>query len=148
MYNKSTCVKLTALLITVFLMIPIAGCVERHLTINTSPPGALVTLNDEQIGNSPVTVGFNWYGDYRVSISKQGYETLNTHRELARPLHDKFPFDFFAQVLWPKTIEDEHQWDFTLTPYKAADRDELIDKANKMQLQATPELDNSAQKAE
>jgi len=41
----------------------LTGCVERKLTINTEPAGAMVTLNDEQIGESPVTVTFNWYGD-------------------------------------------------------------------------------------
>ena len=59
----------------------ITGCVERKLTINTEPQGALVILNYEEIGTSPVTVSFSWYGDYRVRISKQGYETLNTHRD-------------------------------------------------------------------
>ncbi|HQI29243.1 MAG TPA: PEGA domain-containing protein, partial [Sedimentisphaerales bacterium] len=42
----------------------LTGCVERRLTIYTEPPGAIVTLNDQEIGVSPVTVPFNWYGDY------------------------------------------------------------------------------------
>ena len=37
-----------------------AGCVDRKLTINTSPSGALVYLNDEEIGVSPVTTSFNF----------------------------------------------------------------------------------------
>ncbi|MHC4510118.1 MAG: PEGA domain-containing protein, partial [Planctomycetota bacterium] len=80
----------TGLTVSVFL----CGCVERKLTINTEPQGALVTLNDEEIGESPVTVGFNWYGDYCVRLSKEGYETLNTHRELEGPWYDDLPFDF------------------------------------------------------
>jgi len=107
----------------------LGGCVERKLTVNTNPSGALVWLNDEEIGTSPVTVEFSWYGDYKVRISKDGYETLNTHRKLKSPLHDKFPFDFIAEVLWPGQIIDEYEWEFSLTTYQPPPREELIKKA-------------------
>jgi hypothetical protein len=108
-----------------------AGCVERTLTINSDPADALVAVNDEQIGRSPVTVSFNWYGDYSVRISKEGYETLQTHRKLRRPWHDRFPFDLFAQI-WPRRLTDRHVWNFELAEKKTPDRQELIDKALQM----------------
>ncbi|UCD50755.1 MAG: PEGA domain-containing protein [Phycisphaerales bacterium] len=106
-----------------------SGCVERELTINTEPQDALVTLNDEQIGQSPVTVAFNWYGDYRVRASKEGYQTLETNRELKAPWYDWFPLDFFAQVLYPGRIVDSTEWTFELAPRQAPTREELIDQA-------------------
>lgn len=109
----------------------LAGCVERKLTINTEPRGAKVILNDEEIGTSPVTVGFNWYGDYAVRISKEGYETLNTHRKLKAAWYDHFPFDFFAQILNPSRIVDSYKWTFELSPKKEMSREELIQKANR-----------------
>ena len=115
----------------------LGGCVERKLTINTNPSGALVWLNDEEIGTSPVTVEFNWYGDYKVRISKDGYETLNTHRKLKSPLHDKFPFDFIAEVLWPGQIVDEYEWEFSLATYQPPPREELIKKAELLKQRAT-----------
>ena len=111
------------------------GCVERYLTINTEPQGALVTLNDEEIGTSPVTVSFNWYGDYNVRISKEGYETLKTHRKLKRPWYDKFPFDFFAQILSPRRIVDSYEWTFTLALKQYPTREELIQNAEKLKRQ-------------
>lgn len=111
------------------------GCVERQLTINTQPQGALVTLNDEEIGNSPVTVSFNWYGDYAVRLSKEGFETLNTHRKLKGPRHDKFPFDFFAQILSSKRIVDSYQWTFELAEKKPVNTKQLIEKAIEMKSQ-------------
>jgi hypothetical protein len=108
------------------------GCVERKLTINTRPQGALVALNDEEIGVSPVTVSFNWYGDYNVRISKDGFETLNTHRELKGPWYDKFPYDFFAQLLNPKRIEDNYQWTFELEEKRQISREKLIESAEKL----------------
>jgi len=113
----------------------LTGCVERKLTINTEPQGAIVTLNDEEIGTSPVTVGFQWYGDYNVSISKPGYETLKTNRELKAPLHDKFPVDFIAQCLNPKRIVDTYDWTFTLEDKKPIDKDELIKEAQNLKEQ-------------
>ena len=109
----------------------IGGCVERELTINTEPQGALVILNDEEIGESPTTVNFEWYGDYNIRISKEGYETLSTHRELKAPLHDQFPFDFFAQIVNPGRIVDSYEWTFELSPKRQISREELIQSARK-----------------
>jgi hypothetical protein len=111
-----------------------AGCVERRLTINTEPQGALVILNDEEIGESPVTVPFNWYGDYWVRISKQGYETLDTHRELKGPWYDHFPFDFFAMLNPTRTV-DSYEWTFQLSPKKETSREELIQNARRLKEQ-------------
>ena len=128
---------LTRLVPLVVVILPLGGCVERELTINTDPQGALVTLNDEEIGESPTAVSFQWYGHYTIRISKAGYETLNTHRELKGPWYDGFPFDFFAQIVNPKRIVDSYEWTFELEPKRQISRDELIQKAQeaKKQLQ-------------
>lgn len=112
------------------------GCVERQLTIQTVPAGGVVILNDEEIGETPVTVAFEWYGDYNVRVSKAGYETLKTHRELKRPWHDRFPLDFFANVLWPGTIRDTYEWTFDLKPYQEPSREQLIEQARQLKQQA------------
>ena len=113
----------------------LGGCVERRLTINTEPQGALVVLNDEEIGTSPVTVNFQWYGDYNIRISKEGYETLKTHRRLKGTWYDYFPFDFFAGVLNPKRIVDSYEWTFNLAGQKQPVRENLIENAEKLQNQ-------------
>jgi len=139
--RKSFPVKLILICVGLSVALMQAGCVERKLTINTEPAGALVWLNDEEIGAGPVTVEFNWYGDYKVRISKEGYETLDTHRELKPPLHDGFPLDFFAEVVWPGRIVDEYEWTFRLAPYQPPQRAELIDAAQKMQKVAAAEFE-------
>ena len=112
-----------------------AGCVERRLRVITSPEGAEVCLNDEQIGTSPVTVNFQWYGDYHVRITKPGYETLATHRALKAPWYDVFPFDLAAQVLWPGRIVDSYEWTFDLHPLQPMPREELIARSRALQEQ-------------
>ena len=113
----------------------LAGCVERELTINTEPQGALVTLNDEQIGVSPVTVPFNWYGNYGVRISKDGYETIDTARKLKAPLHDHAPLDFFAQILYPGRIVDSYEWTFELEPRQYPTREQVLENAETLRSQ-------------
>jgi hypothetical protein len=123
------------LVVAALAALPVAGCVERKLTINTEPQGALVTLNDEQIGVSPVTVPFKWYGNYGVRITKDGYETLDTARELKPPLHDFPPFDFFAQVLYPGRIADSYEWTFELQPRQYPTREQVLQSAEALRTQ-------------
>jgi len=120
-----------ALIAAMFL----GGCVERQLTVNTNPQGALVELNDEEIGASPVTVAFNWYGVYNVRITKQGYETIKTHRQLKAPWYDHFPFDFFANLLSPRRIVDKYEWTFQLEEKKQIPRETLIQNAEELKKQ-------------
>jgi hypothetical protein len=112
----------------------ITGCVERKITISTEPAGALVALNDEEIGTSPVTVGFEWYGDYSVRISKDGYQTLKTHQNLPRPIYDRFPLDLFADMFSSKI--DEYKWNFKLEPLQPVQKEELIKSAVSLKKEA------------
>ena len=135
--------------IIVILAVSQTGCVERKLTINTDPQGALVALNDEEIGISPVTVEFNWYGDYKVRLIKDGYGIVNTHRKLDAPAHDRFPLDFFYGVLWPGLVVDEYEWTFALPKYQPPLRRDLIDGSRRLKkaadyqqtLETSPETD-------
>ena len=115
------------------------GSTEQREVVAIEVPYT-VALNDEEIGVTPVTVNFNWYGDYNIRIEKPGYDILNTHQLLERPAHDVFPLDFFAEVLWLGTIEDSYTWTFQLEPFQQASAAELIEQANQMRDQANNEL--------
>jgi hypothetical protein len=127
-----------ALVILFALFCFCTGCVERKLTIITEPSGALVLLNDEEIGISPVTVGFEWYGDYSVRISKDGFQTLNTHKNLKRPLRDVAPFDLLDDTM--RTRADEYTWTFKLEPYQPPQKQQVIEDALKMKKQMPDEM--------
>lgn len=121
------------------------GCVERKLTIVTQPEDAVVWLNDEEIGRTPVTVNFRWYGDYRVRIEKAGFEILNAHQDLKRPLHDVFPFDFFAECVWPGRIVDTYTWNYDLKPYQAPSSAQLIEQAKTARTSFQAEINEAQQ---
>ena len=130
---------LSSAILLAVLLLGAAGCVERTLSINTTPAGAVVRLNDEEIGESPVNVSFEWYGDYTVEISKPGFQTLRTHKLLKGPWYDGFPFDLLAQA-YPKRIKDEYQWHFEMSPLDLPDREQLISEAKRMSEQMDKEM--------
>ena len=111
------------------MALPQIGCVRRTVRIRTEPEGARITLNDEEVGTSPVTVDFTWYGDYDVICRKDGYETLRTHQRLEAPWYQVPVIDFFTEVLWPFTIHDRQEMYFELEPAREVNRPELIERA-------------------
>lgn len=108
----------------------LAGCVQRTLTITTRPSGALVMLNDQEVGRTPVTANFEWYGDYDVICRLAEYETLKTHTRVDAPWYEWPPFDFVAEVLWPWAVHDRHYREFTLTPKEYPTPEALLERAD------------------
>ena len=123
--------RIMLLLSAVVLLAGGCGGVHRELTIRTQPAGAVVVLNDEEIGTTPVTVAYNWYGDYNVRISLEGYRTLTTSRELEAPWYDYFPFDLLRAMLPGRTTES-YDWFFELEEMVQPTREELIRSAMEM----------------
>lgn len=115
-----------ALAVVAFL----SGCVERRVSIETDPPGALVWINDRQIGRSPVGVEIVHDGVYDLRLEKEGYEPLVTPATAEGPLWDTVPLDFFAEIL-PVDARRETRWVFTLAPRDDSEA-ALVDRAEAM----------------
>lgn len=108
----------------------IAGCVRRTLTITTEPDGALCWLNGREVGTTPVTVEFLYYGKYDVLLTHDGCEPLQTVGDAKAPLADTIPLDVITEVL-PKETHIDIRWHYTLEPRKT-DRAELITRADEL----------------
>ena len=92
------------------------GCgVQRTLQIETDPPGALVYLNGDEAGRTPMRKEFVWYGTYDVVIRKEGYETLVKPTEVWAPWWQLPPIDFLAELI-PGPPVDNHQVRYRLKP--------------------------------
>jgi hypothetical protein len=116
------------------------GCVERKITINSDPSGALVYLNDVEIGRTPVTVPFQWYGDYDVRLTyernigtddkpvMQRYY-LHTHRQAKAPPFEWLGIDLFAEIL-PIPFKDDKVWTFHVPEVVEPTAEELIERAH------------------
>lgn len=101
------------------------------MTLTSNPPGALVYLNDQEVGRTPVTREFTWYGDYDVQLRKEGYETVKTHTRVNAPVWQWIPFDLFAE-LFP--LRDEQRFSYTLRPASTepVDTDAILARGEKV----------------
>jgi hypothetical protein len=93
-----------------------AGCVQRRMTIRSNPPGALVYVDDYQIGTTPVSTDFVYYGTRKIRLVKDGYETLTVRQPVPLPWYQVFPIDFVTENLWPWEIRDERVIDLAMAP--------------------------------
>src|SRR5436190_9742910 len=85
--------------LTLIMLVTAGGCgVEREMTIESDPPGALVYLNDTEVGRTPLKKDFTWYGKYDVVLRKDGYEPLQAKTDVNAPWWQWVPFDFFAEL--------------------------------------------------
>lgn len=123
----------------------LGGCVERTLTVRSYPTGALVYLNDQEVGRTPFRKRFIWYGAYDVQVRAEGYQTLKTTTPVIAPWWQWLPFDFVAEVM-PANLHDDHAVFYTLkpaskeqvNPHSIVDRaEDLGDKLESSRIPAT-----------
>lgn len=112
------------------------GCVERRYTIRTEPPGALVVVNGEEIGPSPASKSFVYYGQRRVQIFAEGYEPFEIVQPIQAPWWDNKLTEFFTENLVPVTLRDEREYAYRLVPATAPPTPDLLTRAEGMRRQA------------
>ncbi len=108
----------------------LSGCIERTITVTSVPSGALVYLNDEEVGRTPLTVPFTFYGVYGVRLEKEGYQPLWTRGDAKMPWWDTPGIDLFAEMI--PHGKSEVKWHYTLEPLPPVHTDALIDRARQM----------------
>jgi len=111
----------------------LAGCVERRMTIVSDPPGAAVIVNGKDIGAAPVDVPskmFVYYGDYDITLLRDGYEPALIRQAVTRPWYQCFPLDFVSENLIPWHIHDRRVFTYQLTPPAMVPTENLLDRAN------------------
>lgn len=115
----------------------LCGCVERTISITSDPPGALVWLNDREVGRTPIEVEFLHYGKYDVRLRRDGYEAMLTFGEAKPPWWDSLGPDFFAEIM-PADLHSQINWHFVLEPLDN-DLGALIQRANNLRSTASGE---------
>jgi hypothetical protein len=98
-----------------------AGCVERLLQVRSDPPDADVFVNGELVGRTPLDHPFTFYGTVGVVVRRGGHESSHRLVALEAPWYETFPIDFFAELVVPWTIRDEHRHEVRLEPLPARD---------------------------
>ena len=110
----------------------LGGCVERELAITSEPAGAIVFVSDVEVGRTPVTVPFTWYGDYDIILRLDGRKTLKTHENISPPIYEIPPLDLLSAMA-PWTYRDRRYLHYKLEKLVIPPDDELIRRAEELQ---------------
>jgi hypothetical protein len=108
------------------------GCVERRYTIRTNPPGALAFVNGEEIGATPVSRSFTYYGPREVVLVADGFRTERIVQPIKAPWWDNYLTEFFSENLVPWTIRDDREFVYQLSPATLPSTAELGSRAENL----------------
>jgi hypothetical protein len=118
------------------LTLTASGCVQRRMTIRSDPPGALVYVDDYEVGNTPVSTDFVYYGTRKIRLVKDGYETLTVRQPFPTPWYQYFPLDFVTENIWPTEIRDERHVNLTMVPASSTPPEQVVARAEQSRAQA------------
>ena len=118
------------------LSLSMTGCVHRRVTINSYPQGALVKVDGKDIGYTPASFDFTWYGTREVKLLKDGFETHTEHIQIDSPWYQKFPLDFISDNFLGRHITDHRQFNFQLQPKRQDQSSDVMNRANSLRSEA------------
>jgi hypothetical protein len=106
------------------------------MTIRTNPPGALVYVDDQEIGTTPVSTDFTYYGTRKLQLMKDGFETMTVKQSFAPPWYEYPVVEFFSENLWPFELRDEHLLNFQMQPQQILPTERLLERAENLRVGA------------
>ncbi len=119
--------------LTIFALVAnLTGCVQRRMTLRTNPPGALVYVDDYEIGTTPVSTDYIYYGTRKFRFVKEGYETLTVYQPMPTPWYQFPGIDFFSENIWPGKIRDERSFDFQMMPLVSVPAEQVLGRAEQL----------------
>jgi len=114
------------------MLLPAGGCVRRRLNVRSNPPGALVYVDNQQIGTTPCSVDFTYYGTREIRLIKPGYETLTVNQPIPTPWYQFPPLDFVSENLTPTKTRDNRTVTFDMAPQIIVPTDVIVDRASQL----------------
>jgi hypothetical protein len=117
---------------TICVVACLAGCVTRRMTVRTNVPGAQVYVDNYEIGRTPASTDFTYYGTRNIRVVKDGFETLTVQQPVSAPWYQIPGFDFLVENVWPFEIRDERQYSYNLQPQYVVPTQALVDRAEEL----------------
>ena len=125
-----------SLIIMLLATLTQVGCVHRRVTVNSSPQGALVKVDGRDIGYTPASLDFTWYGTREVQLLMDGYETRTEQIDINAPWYQKFPLDFVSDNFLGKHVTDHRQFSFQLQPKRIGHSNDVLQRAGALRSEA------------
>ena len=131
--RRALCVALVLLSCAV-----VGGCVHRRFTVRTNPPGARLYVDDYEIGTTPVSHDFVYYGTRKIRLVKDGFETLTILQPMPTPWYDLPGIDFFTENLVPYEFKDHRVLDYQMQPQVIVPTEQVLLHADELRRTKNP----------
>lgn len=112
------------------------GCLRRRFTVRTNPPGAVLYVDNQEIGVTPVSTAYTYYGTREIRLEKDGFEPVSQLHTFSAPWYQYPPLDFVTENLVPWEIRDERDLHFEMVPLRIVPPDELRGRAEQLRTSA------------
>jgi len=137
--------RLVVCAIVAIMVVASGGCLRRRLFVRSNPAGALAYVDDQQLGLTPTSTEFTYYGTRKIRVEKDGFETATVSRTFYPPWYEFPGLDFIVENIWPWEVHDDREVDLHLAPLKMVPRNELTGRAeilrtSAQQMAPRPEL--------
>lgn len=114
------------LLLTAILL---SGCLSKTVTVTSTPPGAVLSINDVEIGPTPATTEWHGGGVYRFHLQHKGYTTLKQNVTI-KPRWYSYPIiDMGPDFMTTKEVKDHRELHFEMQPRGEESPEEIKQKA-------------------
>lgn len=107
------------------------GCAEQSITIRSRPEGAKVLVDSQEMGVTPCTFHFTYYGTREIVLEKEGYETMQTVVSIRPSLFNIFPLDILT-IFFPYPLADERSFSYTLKPFRPQEIEEIVKRGEEL----------------
>ncbi|MEO2020846.1 MAG: PEGA domain-containing protein [Pirellulaceae bacterium] len=129
---RTRLILLSFLVVTCLDVLPATARVRRRLTIISNPPGAVVFVDDREIGVTPVSTSFTYYGTRKIQLVMEGFETLTVKRTFSPPWYQWPVIDFISENMIRRKLRDERVVDFRMVPQRIVPSDVLLQRAQRL----------------
>ncbi|MCA9040395.1 MAG: PEGA domain-containing protein [Planctomycetaceae bacterium] len=113
-----------------------SGCVFRRMTIESDPPGALAYVDGKEVGYTPASFSFLYYGTREIKLVKDGYQTLTVMQKVQAPWYQWPGIEFIADNFSPQKVTDRHVYRYSMQRQQIPPSNELLERGRSFRSQA------------
>lgn len=93
-------------------------------------------VDGEELGFTPVSLDFTYYGTREITLIKDGYKTVTLNQKIKTPWYQIFPLEFFTDNFALTHIRDKREMTYSLVPEQYVPTGEVLDRANSLRSNA------------
>lgn len=122
--------KFSFMILCLTTLLLVSGCVQRRMIIRSQPEGAFVTIDNQQMGLTPISIPYTYFGTREVKLEKDGFKTIKVQQRLDPEWYERFPVSLVSENFAGREIRDERVMDFQLEPKTQVQENQLLQRAN------------------